>query len=429
VKPTSRAAALLLWAALYFCSGYVSHQINGPFAATGYIWLPAGVTVAAFMLAPASRWLLLGVAFFVAQMLLGWVEGREAMRMVLFSLDEIGFAAVAVALVRLTGFSTVGIAFVRGLLIAGVICSTASAAFGAGWFKLVMDVPFWPTARIWAAADLVGILIMTPVLAGWSHFRAMRSGGMSRSDFLFGLAAFTALVATTLVIFDGAGLPLLPPGIVFALTYIPLFFITVVTLFWGGRSGSVAVAILASFVLLNTSQGDGPFAESAAHHGRSLLEAQLYLAVAALLTLLINTLKTSREQLHEQSASRQNDMELALAASSQLVYRLDPHSGRIRWSGNLQRALGVPETAFADLDQVLARIHPDDRAQVRSRWLRESDGESRSDLRFRLQLPPGSTTTVLDMSGPLLDGDESVAVIAGAWRLQEPAQLEGRSAA
>jgi hypothetical protein len=78
---------------------------------------------------------------------------------------------------------------------------------------------------------------------------------------------------------------------------------------------------------------------------------------------------------------------------------------------------------------VLARVHPDDRAQVRSRWLRESDGESRSDLRFRLQLPPGSTTTVLDMSGPLLDGDESVAVIAGAWRLQEPAQLEGRSAA
>ncbi|WP_432260560.1 MASE1 domain-containing protein [Cupriavidus sp. TMH.W2] len=429
MKPSHRAAALLLWAALYFCSGYVSHQINGPFAATGYIWLPAGVTVAAFMLARASRWLPLGLAFFAAQMLLGWVEGREAWRMLLFSLDEIGFAAVAVAVVRLTGFSTEGLAFVRGLLTAGLICSTASAAFGAGWFNLVLDVPFWATARIWAAADLVGILIVTPVLAGWSHFHAMRSGGMSRGDFLFGLAAFAALVLTTIVIFDGSGLPVLPHGIVFALTYIPLFFTAVVTLLWGGRAGSVTVAILAGFVLLNTSQGDGPFVESAAHHGRSLLEAQIYLAVAALLTLLINTLKTSREQLHEQAASRQNDMELALAASAQLIYRLDPHSGKLRWSGNLQRALGVAQAAFADLDQVLASVHPDDRARVRSRWLRESDGEARGDLRFRLQLPPGRTTTVVDMSGPLLDADESVAVIAGAWRLQEAAQAEGRNAA
>ncbi|CAG2127349.1 hypothetical protein LMG31506_00453 [Cupriavidus yeoncheonensis] len=432
VNPIARGAALLLWAALYFGSGYVSHKINGPFATTGYIWLPAGVTVAAFMLAPARRWLALGMAFFAAQMLLGAVEGRDAWRMVLFSLDEIGFAAVAVALVRLTRltrFSLEGLAFVRALLIAGLVCSVASAAFGAGWYTIVTGAPFWPVARVWAASDLVGVLIMTPVLAGWSHFRAKRSGSISRSDFLFGLGAFGALLVTALLIFDGIGLPPLPSGLSFALTYIPLFFVTVVTLLWGARAGSASVALLACFVLINTSQGDGPFVETALHRGRSLLEAQLYLAVAALLTLLINTLKTSREQLHEQSATRQNDVELALAASAQLIYCLDPHHGTIRWSGNLERALGVSEADFSDLDKVLARVHPEDRALVRGRWLRESDGESRDDLRFRLQLPAGTTTTLVDMSGPLLDGDESVAVIAGAWRVVRPVQAESRIAA
>lgn len=429
MKSTNRAIILFLWAALYFCSGYISHKLNGPFSTTGYIWLPAGVTVAAFMLTPMPRWLAVGLAFFAAQMLLGWVEGRDTLRLILFSLDEIGCAALAVALVRRTHFSLEGLAFVRGLLIAGVVSSAASAAIGAGWFAIMQDVPFWSTMRIWGTADLVGVLIVTPVLAGWSRFRAMRSGGMSRGDFLFGLGAFAALVVTTFFIFDIKHLTPLPRGVVFALTYIPLFFAAVVTLLWGGRGGSVAVAILALFVLLNSGQGDGPFAESAAHHGRSLLEAQLYLAVAALLTLLISTLRTSREQLHAQSARRQNDVKLALAASCQLVYCLDPHSGTLRWSGDVERTLGVCEDSFASLDDVLAHVHADDRAQVRNRWLRECDGENRTDMLFRLMLPAGDCTMVLDMSGPLLDGDESVAIIAGAWRLQGATILEERDAA
>ncbi len=431
VKPLNQAAVLLLWGALYFLSGYASHQLNGPFAAAGYIWLPAGVTIAAFMLLPMRRWLPVGLSFFAAQMLLGWLEGRVPIRMVLFSLDEIGFAAVAVALVRLTHFSLEGLAFVRGLLLAGVLSAVASAVVGAGWFTLAMDIPFWRTARVWAAADLVGVLIVTPVFAGWSHFRAMRSGGHSRADFLFGLLAFAILVLTTFLIFDRTFATKLPVGLAYALTYVPLFFAAVVTLLWGGRGGSVAVAILAAMVLLNTGQGDGPFAYSSASHGRTLLEAQIYLAVAALLTLLINTLKTTREQSHARLARSQNDVDLALAASGQLAYCLDPQHGTLRWVGDTTHQLGVPPAALACLDDVLAHIHPDDRARVRDRWLRESDGddgETPTDLRFRLQLPPGGITMVTDMSGPLRDGDDSVAVIAGTWRLRMAPREERQAA-
>ncbi|EKZ96228.1 MASE1 domain-containing protein [Cupriavidus metallidurans] len=426
---TNRAVTLPLWAILYFVLGYFSHKFNGPFTAAGYIWLPAGVTVAAFMLAPMRRWLGLGLAFLVAQMLLGMVEGRDAFRMLLFSLDEIGFAALAVAVIHLTKFSLEGLAFLRGLLLAGVIASVGGAVIGAGWFWLFLDVPFWATAKVWAAADFVGVLIVTPVFAGWARFRAARSGGRQPGEFFFGLAALACVLATAALVFDGTRLAQLSLGVAYALTYIPLFFVAIVALLLGGRGGSVAVALLTVLVLVNTAQGDGPFAETALYHGDSLLIAQLYLAVAALLTLLINTLRTAREQTNAQAAARQNDVELALAASGQLVYRLDPHSGRLRWSGSVERALGLHDSALSTLDDVLARVHPDDRAEVRRRWLRECDGEMRGDLTFRLLLPAGATTTIVDMSGPLLDGDDSVALIAGAWRVIASHDTEGRRAA
>lgn len=418
----------MLWAALYFVAGDISHRINGPFFATGYIWLPAGVTMAAFMLAPARRWLVLGLGFFAAQMVLGWTEGRDPLRMLLFSVDEIGSAVVAVALVRQTRFSLEGLAFVRALLIAGAVSGAISALFGAGWFWLALDVPFWHTAQIWSAADVVGVLIVTPVLASWSRFRAMRSGGIDRADFLFGLLAFAALVVTTVMVFDGRGLSRLSLGLAYALTYIPLFLAAVVTLLWGGRGASLAVATLAVFVLMNTAQGDGPFAETAIEPGRSLLEAQLYLAVAALLTLLISTFRTSRELQHEQAALRQNDIALALAASSQLFYVLDPRSGAMRWTGDLQRVLQLAETDLSSLDAVLTHVHADDREPLRARWVRQLDGEPRPDMRFRLMLPSGTTLVAVDMSSPLLDGDESVAMIGGAWRLQMTAPGELRAA-
>ncbi|WP_211473963.1 MASE1 domain-containing protein [Collimonas humicola] len=418
MKLTNQSVIALLWGLLYLVMGYTSHQLNGPIAATGYIWLPAGVTVAAFMLTRTARWLPVIIGFVLAQLLLGWIENRDLLRVTLFALDEIGVAAIAVALVRMTQLPMEGLYFVRGLLIAGVACSTVSAAIGAAWFLIVKDVPFWPTARIWAASDLVGILIVTPVLAGWSRFHAMRSGGMDRSDFLLGLAAFIALGVTAYLIFDGHTLSNFSAGVNFALTYVPLFFAAVVTLLWGGRGGSLAVAMLAFFALLNTVQGEGPFAAFADTYSKhSLLEAQLYLAVAALLCLLISALKTTREQLHEDAAQWKSDVELALTVSRQLVYSMDPHSRKLCWNGDLQGLLGLPANAFSELDQVLAHVHPDDREQLRSRWLDDMDDDVRPDLRFRLLLPVGHTTEMTDMSAVLLDADESVAMVAGAWRL------------
>ncbi|WP_231502275.1 MASE1 domain-containing protein [Herbaspirillum sp. RV1423] len=415
---SNNLVAPLLWAALYFVFGFLSHALNGSFVATGYIWLPAGITVSALLLTPTARWFPLVVLLFAAQILLGWLEHRELWRMALFCFDEIGVAAIAVWQVRRAPFPMEGLYFVRGLLMVGVGASVISGIFGAAWFVMTQETPFWPTLRAWALSDLVGILIMTPVLVGWSQFRATRSGGIARTEFLLGLAAFIAVIVSGYVAFD-SDLDRVIFDIDFASTYVPLFFIALVALLWGGRGGALAVAVLSLMAFVYNSLGRGPFAELVQlHSSNALLELQIYLAVASMLSLLISALKTTREQLHENVARWKSEVELALGVSRQLVYTIDPVRKTFAWNGNVAGMLDRPAEQLSTLDQVLALLHPLDQARLRQRWFDDA-GDERASMKFRLQLSAGRTITVTDMSRSLLDPDDSPSIIAGVWHVDD----------
>ena len=434
---TNHLFAAFLWATLYFLFGFLSHQLNGSFVATGYIWLPAGITVSALLLTPTARWMGLLLLLMLAQLLLGWLEQRDLFRMALFAIDEIGVAAIAVWLVRRAPFPMEGLYFLRGLLMVGVGASLVSGTFGAAWFAIVQDMPFWPTLRIWALSDLVGILIMTPVLAGWSQFRAMRSGGIERTESMLGLGAFVAVIFSAYQAFDG-NIESVIFDIHFSTTYIPLFFIALVTLLWGGRGGSLSVVVLALIAFVYNSLGRGPFVELLQlKSGNALLELQVYLAVASLLSLLISALKTTREQLHEETASWLNQVELALSASRQLLYCIDPQRQTVTWRGDTQTILGIPASELTRLDQVLALVHPLDQERLRQRWFESEDdedgGDAREDMSFRLLLKADRRAlnsdgadsadsygksriiAVQDKGRSLLDTNDRLTFIAGAW--------------
>ncbi|WP_432241357.1 MASE1 domain-containing protein [Herbaspirillum robiniae] len=426
--------APLAWAVVYFLFGFASHELNGAFIASGYIWLPAGITVGALLLTPTARWFPLLVLLVAAQVLLGWVEQRDLLRMMLFSLDEIGVAAIAVWLVRRAPFPMEGLFFVRGLLMIGVGASVVSGLFGAAWFQLTQGQPFWQTLRIWAMSDLVGILIMTPVLAGWSQFRATRSGGIARTEFLLGLASFIAMVVSAYLAFD-SDIDRLVFDVSFSTSYVPLFFIALVTILWGGRGGALSVVVLSLMAFVYNSLGRGPFVELVQlHSSNALLELQVYLAVASLLSLLISALKTTREQLHEDVARWKTEVELSLSASRQLAYTLDPQQLTFTWSGDVEALLGRPPAQLHTLDQVLALVSPLDQARLRRRLLDGgdtadgADGDERADMPFRLD---GSGAVVLDASRSLLDAEDQLALVAGVWRFTDAGDAPtpaGRSA-
>lgn len=412
--------AALLWAALYLASGYLSHALNGPVRLTGYIWLPAGVTVGAFMLRPVREWPMLAAAFVAAQLALTGIEHGNPFNAALFAIDELGAAALAVGFVRRIRFSLEGLYFLRSVILAGVIAGVLVALGGAAWYTVVNGASFVDVGLVWAASDFIGVLLVTPVLASWSRFRAHRSGDHERFDLMLGIAAFALVAIGAFAIFDGDSASKFGIGAGFAMTYIPLFLTVAVTLLLGGRAGSSSVLVLALIVIMQTAQGEGPFASLDANHGRSLLEAQLYLAVASLLVLTVSTLKTTRERVHEHAQVLRNNMELALASAGQIAYVLDPSSGRIDWSGDVERVFGVGVDAaqIASVPLVLERVHADDRDALRDYWRAEIAGEDRASLSLRVVQRDGGTRTITDHGAPLLDSNVDVAVVAGVWQIE-----------
>ncbi|MBN3737005.1 MULTISPECIES: MASE1 domain-containing protein [Burkholderia] len=412
--------AALLWAALYLATGYISHEFNGPVRLTGYIWLPAGVTVGAFMLRPVRDWLTLAGAFLVGQLALTAIEHGSLVNAVLFTVDEVGAAALAVWLVQRVRFSLEGLYFLRSVILAGLIAGVVGAIGGAAWYTTVKGASFFDVWSVWAASDFVGVLLVTPVLASWSRFRAHRSGDHERFDLMLGIVAFALLGLVALAIFDGDTSRKFGTGAGFALTYVPLFLAVAVTLLLGGRAGSSSVLVLALIVIEQTAQGDGPFSSFHEHYGSALLEAQLYLAVASLLVLAVSTLKTTRERVHEHAAVLQNNMELALASAGQIAYVLDPESGRIDWSGDVERVFGVGVDAsqIASVPLVLERVQPGDREALSDYWNAEIAGEDRASLSLRIVLRDGGTRTVTDHGAPLLDSNVDVTVVAGVWQIE-----------
>ena len=407
--------AALLWATLYLATGYISHRFNGPVRLTGYIWLPAGVTVGAFMLRPMREWLTLAGAFLVGQLALSAIEQASLVNAVLFTVDEVGAAALAVWLVQRVRFSLEGLYFLRSVILAGLIAGVVGAIGGAA--TVVKGAPFFDVVGVGRvrfrrrAAGHAGARVMVALSrAPLGRSRALRPRarhGLVRAG--RGRRARDLRRRHVAEIRHRRGLR--------ADVY-PLFLTVAVTLLLGGRAPS-SVLVLALIVIEQTAQGDGPFASFHEHYGSALLEAQLYLAVASLLVLTASTLKTTRERVHEHAAVLQNNMGSRSRAPAR-SYVLDPESGRIEWSGDVERVFGVGVDAsqIASVPLVLERVQPGDRDALRDYWDAEIAGEDRASLSLRIVQRDGGTQTITDHGAPLLDSNVDVTVVAGVWQLE-----------
>ena len=110
----------------------------------------------------------------------------------------------------------------------------------------------------------------------------------------------------------------------------------------------------------------------------------------------------------------------ALASAGQIAYVLDPESGRIEWSGDVERVFGVGVDAsqIASVPLVLERVQPGDRDALRDYWDAEIAGEDRASLSLRIVQRDGGTQTITDHGAPLLDSNVDVTVVAGVWQLE-----------
>lgn len=408
-----------LWVGLYLVAGVVSGQFNVPTAARApYVWLPAGVSLAAMVLSRSGSSALLAVAFALVQSVLSHLGGRDIpSSLVLGALAGVA-PWIASAVVRRMEVPLEGLHLLRAVVVAALVSAVLLGGGGALFFAVTKGTPFVSPLREWSAAIFVGVCITTPLLAVWAQLRPKRSIRHNWRREWVGYAAFGTMVLLTWGVFDGATAEWL--GSVASPLYLPMFCVVIVAIVGGARGGTLAVLVLTLICLGHTAHGEGPFASGSASPALSLLQAQLYVGVSAMLVLIVHALRDAELQAYANADRWRTDLELALAGSALIAYTVDPQSQSVQWRGDVQSLTGYTTGSLSTVEGVLACVHPLDRDRLRVRWSADTPATSPVQLPFRMSrsLAANDWLELIDLGSPLSDNEGHVAFVAGVWQRQ-----------
>jgi PAS domain S-box-containing protein len=108
-------------------------------------------------------------------------------------------------------------------------------------------------------------------------------------------------------------------------------------------------------------------------------------------------------------------LEIALEASHTGTFHWNIQDNRLTWDDALDRLFGLrPGEAVRSLDQFIALVHPDDRAEVIRRCERCRDRGDDFEMEFRVVYPDGSMHWLYDRGRTFLDATGRAKTMTGA---------------
>lgn len=415
-QPSSRILCATLLIAVYLGVGALCRGLADAGTQTVPVWLSAGIVFGALMVAaPGYRLVVLGSAA-VASYIWGLVgHGLSIGAGLPFAAIEVVSAAAGAWLAR-RGSRAGGVAAV-GWMIAGALLTAALGATLAGEFWRLQrpGASYGMEWRTWAFSTAVGVLLVAPVISTFQGFQAKRSGGMPMAQFGAGAAAFAAFLITAWIVFGPDGRQRF--GTVAAtLGYLPMPFLLLSAMLWGARGGSLAALAGALLVIGLTTAGGGPFSVADAFAGEAVIEVQAYVAVWAMVLLLVRGLSESRQQALKRAKDWQLRYERTLQALGVVNVEFDAVTGAAIWSEPAATVLGQSATAFADAPSWHACIATADRPLAEAAWLAVASGRlPESSDTYAVQL--GRRTLTVNVRLAAVNGpDGNVERVAGLVR-------------
>jgi PAS domain S-box-containing protein len=339
--------------------------LNGAVTA---LWPPVGVGIAALVLGGLRLWpgvvigdLLVGDFSTPLGTVLGQTVG-----------NTLEVVIGALVLVRLAGRRRVDFERIRdvgALVVAAALGTVVSAGVGVISLRLghvITEREVLTVWRTWWLSDLAGALVVTPLLIVWA-IRRLSGFGVPR------IAEGAALVTVLVLLVE------LPsqrdvPYIVFpALIWAALRF--------GTRGAATATALVSTLSVWNTAHNAGPFVRESITH--SLLSTQLFIAAAALTSLVLAAAAAERSAASEAVAERlgelsreRNFVATVVNVSPSFFCVLATDGTVVRFNETLVEATGIPDderTRGRPFWDVFAS--PEDAAAVREALLAQAAGE------------------------------------------------------
>jgi signal transduction histidine kinase len=228
-----------------------------------------------------------------------------------------------------TGLARVSdvVAFIGCALVAALV----SAAFGPTALRLggvISTSELDDVFRTWTLGDAAGVLVVAPALLTWAT-AGLR--GIRRWHLVEGAVALVVLLALA---------ELAPQRDVPYLVFPALLW---AALRFGPRGAATAVLIVCSITVWNTAQNDGPFVRESLTD--SLLATQLFIAIAAVTSLLLAAVTAERIR-----ASR------ALAAAEAAQRALAGEQAALRRVATLVAGDAPPSRVFEQVTEEVGRL-------------------------------------------------------------------------
>lgn len=299
-------------AVLYHLAARLGLKMAYVQANTSPVWPPTGIGLAALLILGYRYWpgITLGV-------LLGsLLTGAPLDLAIGMSLGNTIEALIAVyCMNRIVGLHNEidRIRDVVGLVVVSLLCTTIGASIGTATLMITEYTEWQSFGAIWTTwwiGDLLGALVVAPMLLSWASFPFARS---NRRSYIEGGILLVLVATVTWFVFSS-----LPPVGVFhqALIYVIFPFVIWAALRFGQRGATLAIAIVSGIAIWGTANGMGPF--SLESKNDSLVLLQTFMAVVALTALILAAATIERRKASD--ALRQRADELATLNDSSKIF-------------------------------------------------------------------------------------------------------------
>lgn len=397
MSPAKFCLQLLVWCLLYFSLGYISLFLDDPASRVSFVWFPAGLAVAAFLLTPRRFWPPLFVGLLIVRTILDVTMRHSLETSLVHSVISLGNDFAIAWFVRRFRRPDDMLYNVVIWLCATVVISAFAAAAGAGWVLFRHNINFVQTLWIWWSANVVGTILLTTIIMGlfWKPepfvLRKCLTGG----------GLWIALCLSAAWVFSQPFGDARSEALHFILACIPVMIMIAIPVVSGNRPGALSFLTFCVIVIYCSWHRLGPLFIPGLRTGEPLLLAQCYLSGTALLLNFVYVLKRHVPGM----------------VSS---YYLIPHSGRLTWDQTSSTSLTQHLLKIHHVDQLLALLSPDDQKRMRARWETISHGGSVTDtFSFLLRLSPAIKIQLQETKLTGLPQPEDVVII-GSWSEELP---------
>jgi signal transduction histidine kinase len=303
---------ILALAVIYHLAARLGLKMAYVQANTSPVWPPTGIALAALLLMGYRYWPGITLGLLLGSLL----TGAPLDLAIGMSLGNTVEALVAVyCMNRFVGLHKEidRIRDVVGLVLVSLLCTTIGASIGTTTLMLTglgEWQSYWAIWITWWIGDLLGALVVAPVLLTWASLPAVR---FNRRSYIEGGILLVLVAAVTWFVFSS-----LPPVGIFhqAMIYVIFPFVIWAALRFGQRGATLAITIVSGIAIWGTAQGTGPFSLESKNNGLVLL--QTFMAVVALTALILAAATLERRKATD--ALRQRADELATLNDSSKTF-------------------------------------------------------------------------------------------------------------